>query len=76
MSILGDTVLGALRHGVRHGQVIHHHNVLVGLVDGGGGGLCARSDGGVVVLYGGTWRLELWPLEKLVMCWSRSSCKW
>lgn len=61
---LWDTVLGALRHGVGHWQVVHHHDVLVGLVHGSRG-LRSGTDGGAAVLDGGSWRLDLRPLKKL-----------
>lgn len=61
---LRNAVLGALRHGVGHGQVIDHHDVLVGLVHRGGR-LRAGTDGGAAVLEGGSRRLDLRPLEKL-----------
>lgn len=75
VSILWYTVLRTLRHCIWHRDgMVDHHDVLVGLIDGGG---CLRtcSDGGVTILYGGTLRLDLWPLEKLVMSRPRSSCK-
>lgn len=61
---LWDTVLGALRHRVGHWQVVHHHDVLVGLVHGSRG-LRSGTDGGAAVLDGGSWRLDLRPLKKL-----------
>lgn len=74
VTILWDTVLGALRHRVGHWQVVHHHDVLVGLVHGSRG-LRSRTDGGAAVLDGGSWRLDLRPLKKLVMGRSRPRCK-
>lgn len=58
------TVLGGLRHGIRHRQVINHHDVLVGLIHCGWC-LCTRTDGRAAVLDGSSWRLDLRPLKKL-----------
>lgn len=44
--------------------MVHHHDVLVGLVHGSRG-LCSGTDGGAAVLDGGSWRLNLRPLKKL-----------
>jgi hypothetical protein len=53
-----------LGHGVRHGQMVNHHDVLVGLIHGGGG-LHTGTDGRTAVWDGSSGRLDLRPLEKL-----------
>lgn len=78
VSILWYTVLRTLRHCIWHRDgMVDHHDVLVGLIDGGG---CLRtcSDGGVTILYGGTLRLDLWPLEKrrAILLLGRHCLRW
>lgn len=58
------TVLGALRHRIRHWQMINHHDVLVGLIHCSRC-LCTRTDGRAAVLDGSSRRLYLRPLKKL-----------
>lgn len=74
MTVLWYTVLRALRHWVRHGQMVNHHDVLIGLVHCGGR-LCTRANGRTAVRDGSSRRLYLRPLEKLMMGRSRPRCK-
>lgn len=64
MAVLWYAVLMPLGHGVRHGQMVNHHDVLVGLIHGGGG-LHTGTDGRTAVWDGSSGRLDLRPLEKL-----------
>lgn len=62
---LRDTVLRALRHRIGHRKVVHHHDVLIGLIHSGWR-LRSGADGRATVLEcGGSWRLNLRPLKKL-----------
>lgn len=61
---LWDTVLRPLGHWVGHGQVVHHHDVLVGLVHCRGR-LRPRADRRTAVGDGSSRRLYLRPLKKL-----------
>lgn len=63
MAVLWYTVLRPLGHGVRHGQMVNHHDVLIGLIHGSGG-LRSRTNGRAAVRDGGSRRLYLRPLEK------------
>lgn len=74
MAVLWYAVLMPLGHGVRHGQMVNHHDVLVGLIHGGGG-LHTGTDGRTAVWDGSSGRLDLRPLEKLMMGRSRPRCK-
>lgn len=61
---LWDTVLRPLGHWVGHGQMVNHHDVLIGLIHCSGR-LCTRTNGRTAVRDGGSRRLYLRPLEKL-----------
>lgn len=74
MAVLWYTVLRPLGHGVRHRQMVNHHDVLIGLIHGSGS-LCTRTNGRTAVWDGSSGRLELRPLEKLMMGRSRPRCK-
>lgn len=74
MTVLWYTVLRTLGHWVRHGQMVNHHDVLIGLIHCSGG-LCTRTNGRTAVWDGGSRRLYLRPLEKLMMGRSRPRCK-
>lgn len=58
------TVLRTLGHWVRHGQMVNHHDVLIGLIHCSGC-LCTRTNGRTAVRDGSSRRLYLRPLEKL-----------
>ena len=72
MAVLWYAVLMPLGHGVRHGQMVNHHDVLVGLIHGGGG-LHTGTDGRTAVWDGSSGRLDLRPLEKNVVFYPASS---
>lgn len=63
MTVLWYTVLRALGHWVRHGQMVNHHDVLIGLIYCSGG-LCTRTNRRTAVRDGSSRRLYLRPLEK------------
>lgn len=63
MTVLWYTVLRTLGHWVRHGQMVNHHDVLIGLIDCSGC-LCTGSNRRTAVRDGSSRRLYLRPLEK------------
>lgn len=63
MTVLWYTVLRTLGHWVRHGQMVDHHDVLIGLIHCSGC-LCTGTNGGTAVRDGSSRRLYLRPLEK------------